>query len=112
MSVISLLNEQLKNNLNKTTKELLFSISDKFNLPYDSLLNSWNKLNPEFNCNFTKIVIEDDDEKHIKDVRGVPSLNQVDLEMHRTTIIKPVIEDEEIKIKPSGSKKIQIVIED
>ena len=119
MSVISLLNEQLKNNLNKTTRELLFSISDKFNLPYESLLNSWNKLNPEFNFNFTKIVIEDDDEKHIEDVRGVenpgssvPSLNQPDLEMHRTTILKPVIEDEEIKIKPSGYKKIQIVIED
>jgi len=95
MSVISLLNEQLKNNLNKTTRELLFSISDKFNLPYESLLNSWNKLNPEFNCNFTKIVIEDDDEKHIEDV-----------------IVKPVIEDEEIIVKPSGSKKIQIVIED
>jgi len=64
-------------------------------LPYESLLNSWNKLNPEFNCNFTKIVIEDDDEKHIEDV-----------------IVKPVIEDEEIIVKPSGSKKIQIVIED
>ena len=95
MSVISLLNEQLKNNLNKTTRELLFSVSDKFNLPYESLLNSWNKLNPEFNCNFTKIVIEDDDEKHIEDV-----------------IVKPVIEDEEIIVKSSGSKKIQIVIED
>uniref|UniRef100_A0A6C0DMV9 Uncharacterized protein n=1 Tax=viral metagenome TaxID=1070528 RepID=A0A6C0DMV9_9ZZZZ len=95
MSVISLLNEQLKNNLNKTTRELLFSVSDKFNLPYESLLNTWNKINPEFNCNFTKIVIEDDDEKHIEDV-----------------IVKPVIEDEEIIVKPSGSKKIQIVIED
>jgi hypothetical protein len=95
MSVISLLNEQLKNNLNKTTRELLFSISDKFNLPYESLLNTWNKINPEFNCNFTKIVIEDDMKPVIEDV-----------------IVKPVIEDEEIIVKSSGSKKIQIVIED
>jgi len=34
------------------------------------------------------------------------------IEMHRTIIVKPVIEDEEIIVKSSGSKKIQIVIED
>ena len=63
MSVISLLNEQLKNNLNKTTKELIISVSEKFNMPCEKLLNIWNKINPEFKHNFelTKIVIEDEE---------------------------------------------------
>jgi hypothetical protein len=89
MSVISLLNEQLKNNLNKTTKELIISISEKFNMPYENLLNIWNKINPEFKHNFelTKIVIEDEE----------IIVNH-----------KIVIEDEEIIIKP----KKQLLIED
>ncbi len=89
MSVISLLNEQLKNNLNKTTKELIISVSEKFNMPYENLLNIWNKINPEFKHNFelTKIVIEDED----------VIVNH-----------KIVIEDEEIIVKP----KKQLLIED
>lgn len=89
MSVISLLNEQLKNNLNKTTKELIISVSEKFNTPYENLLNIWNKINPEFKHNFelTKIVIEDDE----------IIVNH-----------KIVIEDEEIIVKP----KKQLLIED
>ncbi len=91
MSVISLLNEQLKNNLNKTTKELIISVSEKFNLPYDNLINIWNKVNPEFKHSFelTKIVIEDEDEDVI--------VNH-----------KIVIEDEEIIVKP----KKNLLIED
>ena len=89
MSVISLLNEQLKNNLNKTTKELIISVSEKFNMPYENLLNIWNKINPEFKHNFelTKIVIEDEE----------VIINH-----------KILIEDEEIIIKP----KKQLLIED
>jgi hypothetical protein len=89
MSVISLLNEQLKNNLNKTTKELIISVSEKFNMPYENLLNIWNKINPEFKHNFelTKIVIEDEE----------IIVNH-----------KIVIEDEEIIVKP----KKQLLIED
>ncbi len=89
MSVISLLNEQLKNNLNKTTKELIISVSEKFNMPYENLLNIWNKINPEFKHNFelTKIVIEDDE----------IIVNH-----------KIVIEDEEIIVKP----KKNLLIED
>jgi hypothetical protein len=88
MSVISLLNEQLKNNLNKTTKELIISVSEKFSMPYETLLNIWNKINPEFKHNFelTKIVIEDE-----------IIVNH-----------KIVIEDEEIIVKP----KKQLLIED
>lgn len=89
MSVISLLNEQLKNNLNKTTKELIISVSEKFNMPYENLLNIWNKINPEFKHNFelTKIVIEDDE---------------------IIVTHKIVIEDEEIIVKP----KKNLLIED
>ncbi len=89
MSVISLLNEQLKNNLNKTTKELIISVSEKFNMPYENLLNIWNKINPEFKHNFelTKIVIEDEE----------VIVNH-----------KIVIEDEEIIVKP----KKNLLIED
>jgi hypothetical protein len=89
MSVIYLLNEQLKNNLNKTTKELIISVSEKFNMPYENLLNIWNKINPEFKHNFelTKIVIE----------------NEEIIVNH-----KIVIEDEEIIVKP----KKQLLIED
>ncbi len=89
MSVISLLNEQLKNNLNKTTKELIISVSEKFNMPYENLLNIWNKINPEFKHNFelTKIVIEDEE----------IIVNH-----------KIMIEDEEIIVKP----KKQLLIED
>ncbi len=89
MSVISLLNEQLKNNLNKTTKELIISVSEKFNLPYDNLINIWNKVNPEFKHSFelTKIVIEDEE----------IIVNH-----------KIIIEDEDIIIKP----KKQLLIED
>ncbi len=89
MSIISLLNEQLKNNLNKTTKELIISVSEKFNMPYDNLLNIWNKINPDFKYNFeyAKVVVEDEE-----------------------VIIKPkfVVEDEEVIIKP----KKKLIIED
>jgi hypothetical protein len=89
MSVISLLNEQLKNNLNKSTKELIISVSEKFNMPYENILNIWNKINPEFKHNFelTKIVIEDEE----------IIVNH-----------KIVIEDEVIIVKP----KKQLLIED
>ncbi len=89
MSFISLLNEQLKNNLNKTTKELIISVSEKFNMPYENLLNIWNKINPEFKHNFelTKIVIEDEE----------IIVNH-----------KIMIEDEEIIVKP----KKNLLIED
>ena len=62
MSIISLLNEQLKNNLNKTTKELIISMSEQFNLQHKDLLNIWNELNPEFKHNFNYVKVDDDEE--------------------------------------------------
>jgi hypothetical protein len=99
MSIISLLNEQLKNNLSKTTKDLIISMSEQFNLPHKELLKIWNELNPEFNHNFNhvKVVIEDEEEIIVR---------------------KPKVEDEEeiIVRKPSviGAKtyKAKFIIED
>ena len=90
MSIISLLNEQLKNNLNKTTKDLIISMSEQFNLQHKDLLNIWNELNPEFKHNFNHVKIDDDDEEVI-------------------VVRKPVIEDEEEIIVV---KKPRVTIED
>jgi len=98
MSVISLLNEQLKNTLNKTTKELIISMSDQFNLPYKELLNIWNEINPSFKHNFErKVTIEDFDEVQVV-------IEDEEVIINR----KVVIEDEEVIIV----KKPRVTIED
>ena len=90
MSIISLLNEQLKNNLNKTTKDLIISMSEQFNLQHKDLLNIWNELNPEFKHNFNYVKIDDDDEEVI-------------------VVRKPIVEDDEEVIVV---KKPRVTIED
>jgi hypothetical protein len=87
MSIISLLNEQLKNNLNKTTKDLIISMSEQFNLQHKDLLNTWNELNPEFKHNFNHVKVDDDEVIVVR---------------------KPRVEDEEVIIV----KKPRITIED
>ena len=98
MSVISLLNEQLKHTLNKTTKELIISISDQFNIPYKDLLNIWNDVNPSFKHNFErKVTIDEDDEVKIT------------IEDEEVIVVKkPRVEDEEVIIV----KKPRVIIED
>jgi thiamine phosphate synthase YjbQ (UPF0047 family) len=88
MSIISLLNEQLKNNLNKTTKDLIISMSEQFNLQHKDLLNIWNELNPEFKHNFNHVKIDEDDEVIV--------------------VRKPIVEDEDVIIV----KKPRVTIED
>jgi hypothetical protein len=88
MSIISLLNEQLKNNLNKTTKDLIISMSEQFNLQHKDLLNIWNELNPEFKHNFNHVKIDEDDEVIV--------------------VRKPRLEDEDVIIV----KKPRVTIED
>jgi len=88
MSIISLLNEQLKNNLNKTTKDLIISMSEQFNLQHKDILNIWNELNPEFKHNFNHVKIDDEEVIVVR---------------------KPVIEDEEEIIVV---KKPKVTIED
>lgn len=98
MSVISLLNEQLKNTLNKTTKELIISISDQFNIPYKELLNMWNEVNPSFKHNFErKVTIDEDDDVKIT------------IEDEEVIVVKkPRVEDEEVIVV----KKPRVIIED
>ena len=88
MSIISLLNEQLKNNLNKTTKDLIISMSEQFNLQHKDLLNIWNELNPEFKHNFNHVKIDEDGEVIV--------------------VRKPRLEDEDVIIV----KKPRVTIED
>ena len=87
MSIISLLNEQLKNNLNKTTKDLIISMSEQFKLPHKDLLNIWNELNPEFKHNFNHAKVVDEEVIIVR---------------------KPRVEDEEVIIV----KKPRVTIED
>lgn len=87
MSIISLLNEQLKNNLNKTTKDLIISMSEQFKLPHKDLLNIWNELNPEFKHNFNHVKVVDEEVIIVR---------------------KPRVEDEEVIIV----KKPRVMIED
>jgi|LauGreDrversion2_2_1035103.scaffolds.fasta_scaffold101541_2 hypothetical protein len=87
MSIISLLNEQLKNNLNKTTKDLIISMSEQFKLPHKDLLNIWNELNPEFKHNFNHVKVVDEEVIIVR---------------------KPRVEDEEVIIV----KKPRVTIED
>ena len=87
MSIISLLNEQLKNNLNKTTKDLIISMSEQFNLQHQDLLNIWNELNPEFKHKFNHVKVDDDEVIVVR---------------------KPRVEDEEVIIV----KKPRVTIED
>lgn len=87
MSIISLLNEQLKNNLNKTTKDLIISMSEQFKLPHKDLLNIWNELTPEFKHNFNHVKVVDEEVIIVR---------------------KPRVEDEEVIIV----KKPRVTIED
>ncbi len=111
MSVISLLNEQLKTTLNKTTKELIISMSDQFNLPYKELLNIWNEINPSFKHNFErKVTIEDFDEVQVVIEDEEVIINHKVVIEDEEVIInhKVVIEDEEVIIV----KKPRVTIED
>ncbi len=101
MSIISLLNEQLKNNLNKTTKDLIISITEQFNLDHKDLLNIWNELNPEFKHNFNYVKVDDEEE--------VIVVRKPVIEDEEVIVVKkPVIEDEEVIVV----KKPRVTIED
>lgn len=102
MSIISLLNEQLKNTLNRTTKDLILSVSNQFNLPYKELLNIWNEVNPSFKHNFeTKVTIEDDIKEHKITIED-------DDDPRNIVVEKP--EDEDVIVVKRAPRKI--VIED
>ena len=48
MSLNSLINDQIKNILNRNTNTVISSISEKLDISKDVLVDIWNKLNTEF----------------------------------------------------------------
>ena len=117
MSVISLLSKQLNNVLNNNTKNVIISMSEKFNVPYKDLLEIWNKINPDFSFKFNyytekKLLFIDDDEPQKK----VLVIEDEEEPQKKVLVIEDeeepqkkvlVIEDEEEPQK----KKLKIVIE-
>ena len=110
MSVISLLSEQLKNNLNVTTKDLIISLSKQFNLPHKDLLNIWNNLNPDFKYNFNYIA------EHKEQVyRPTVIIEDEEEIIVRKPKAPVIIEDEEeiiVRKAKVDRHKVKVTIED
>jgi len=65
MSLNSLLNEQIKQVLNRNTNTVINSISEKLDISKDILIDIWNKLNIDFKVknkpsNITPEIIDED----------------------------------------------------
>jgi hypothetical protein len=58
MSLNSLINEQIKQVLNKNTNTIIESISEKLNVSRYTLVDIWNKLNNEFKIKNIPQIIE------------------------------------------------------
>jgi hypothetical protein len=89
MSLNSLLNEQLKQVLNRNTNTVINSISEKLDVSKDMLVDIWNKLNVDFKIKN-------------KSFNVVPEIIDEDIP------IVPVIIDEDIPIET----RIEIIDED
>jgi hypothetical protein len=60
MSLNLLINEQIKNVLNKNTTKVINSISEKLDVSKDMLVDIWNKLNTDFKIKHTPVIIDED----------------------------------------------------
>jgi hypothetical protein len=89
MSLNSLLNEQIKQVLNRNTNTVINSISENLNISKDMLVDIWNKLNIDFKIKN-------------KSFNVVPEIIDEDIP------IVPVIIDEDIPIET----RIEIIDED
>ena len=89
MSLNSLLNEQIKQVLNRNTNTVINSISENLNVSKDMLVDIWNKLNIDFKIKN-------------KSFNVVPEIIDEDIP------IVPVIIDEDIPIET----RIEIIDED
>ncbi len=89
MSLNSLINEQLKQVLNRNTNTVINSISEKLDISKDILIDIWNKLNIDFK---------------VKNKRSniIPEIIDEDI------LIVPEIIDEDIPVET----KIEIIDED
>ena len=112
MSLNTLINKQIKQTLNKTTNNVINSISEQLNVTRDSLIEIWNQLNPEFrllssnNCVINKPLkintnrIEDNvpQVNHYEIEIGediVPQVNHYEIEIGEEDIV-PQVEEYEI----------------
>jgi len=89
MSLNSLINEQIKQVLNRNTNTVINSISEKLDISKDMLVDIWNKLNNDFKIK-------------IKTSNVIPEIIDEDI------LIVPVIIDEDIPIET----RIEIIDED
>ena len=74
MSLNSLINEQIKNTLNKNTNNVIETISKNSNVSKYSLVDIWNRLNSEFKIkNFPQVI---EPEILDEDIIGVEILDE------------------------------------
>ena len=100
MSLNSLLNEQIKQVLNRNTNNVIETITEKLNVSKDVLVDIWNKLNTEFVIKYkpsTRVVPELIDE----DIYPVPELIDEDIPVSQYSNIEILEEDiyPEIKVE-------------
>jgi len=89
MSLNSLINEQIKQVLNRNTNTVINSISEKLDISKDMLVDIWNKLNNDFKIKIKTSIV-------------MPEIIDEDIP------IVPVIIDEDIPIET----RIEIIDED
>ena len=90
MSLNSLINEQIKNVLNRNTNNVIETITEKLNVSKDVLVDIWNKLNTDFTIKHkpTAIVVP---ELIDEDIYAVPEL--IDEDIFQETKIEILEED-------------------
>jgi hypothetical protein len=100
MSLNSLLNEQLKQVLNRNTNNVIETITEKLNVSKDVLVDIWNKLNTDFVIKYksSAIVVP---ELIDEDIYPVPELIDEDIPVSQYSNIEILEEDiyPEIKVE-------------
>ena len=100
MSLNSLLNEQVKQVLNRNTNNVIKTITEQLNVSKDVLVDIWNKLNTDFAIKYkhsTIVVPEILDE----DIYPVPEILDEDIPIYQEYTIEIIEEDiyPEIKVE-------------
>jgi hypothetical protein len=100
MSLNSLLNEQLKQVLNRNTNNVIETITEKLNVSKDVLVDIWNKLNTDFVIKYkpSSIIVP---ELIDEDIYPVPELIDEDIPVSQYSNIEILEEDiyPEIKVE-------------
>ena len=102
MSLNSLLNEQLKQVLNRNTNNVIETITEQLNVSKDMLVDIWNKLNTDFTIKYkpSNIVIPEIIDEDIYPTI-VPEIIDEDIPITRESRIEIIDEDfyPEIKVE-------------